>query len=121
MFISNYVIDAFEEQGWRVVSTGGHDEESYIEIENWSPLGEDLCETIWLYKNESLATAIRRYADDFDPEDHAALLIQSRGKHGIPRGIQAILDDANCIQKMLDDLAEAIEKLESNKLCKESS
>ena len=72
-------VDVIESLGWRILGTNVQDGDPYVEIENWSPAGEDLPETIWVEKGESLAKAAKRWADSFDPDDHVELWVESRG------------------------------------------
>ena len=104
---------AIEDCGWRIIEVGEQNGEPFIDIENWSPLGEDLQETIWLGGSGSLASAARKWADDFDADDHVAPLIESRGQRGVPSSVADLVRDASSIQEMLCHLAAALEDAES--------
>jgi len=57
---------------------------------------------------DELAREVRRYAADFDADEHAAMWVESRGKRGVPDSIRTLIDDADAIQEMLDELADAL-------------
>ena len=93
-----------EERNWVV-----RDYEDGWEIENESPAGEDL--VVWISKDEGgFVEGVRKYADDFDADEHAELYAGMRGKRGVPSSIRTLINDADEIQNMLDDLASALEE-----------
>ena len=102
-------VDVIESLGWRILGTNVQDGVPYVEIENWSPAGEDLPETIWVENGESLAKAAKRWADSFDPDDHVELWVESRGESGVPGTIRELVDDAEAIRGMFIELARALE------------
>ena len=106
-------IEAIEEQGWRLLGVEEQGGCPYVEIENWSPAGEDLPETIWVEDGDTFATAVRRWANSFDKDEHVELLVEFRGKRGVPETIRDLCDDAEEIQRMFNDLADAIESIEA--------
>lgn len=103
---------AIEGCGWSIIEAGEQDGMPFVDIENWSPLGEDLLETVWIKSGETLAEAVRRVADYFDVDEHVAALVPMRGEHGVPSSISALVKDAEEIADMLDKLAEAVEGVE---------
>ena len=83
----------------------------YVEMETSSPLGEDFLMVIDFKE----ADPIHSFLDDLDdyytafvPEEHAALYIDNRGKNGIPGSIRALLDDADDIDGMIEELCIAL-------------
>lgn len=82
------------------------------EFEIYSPAGEDFVFYIPVNDNPlMIVDAIRDYADDFDIDEHVELWIDGRGKNGVPESIRELVEDAEEIKSMLDDLAEAMRKL----------
>ena len=79
-------------------------------LENWSPAGEDL--VFYVDKDEEFVAGVKRLAADFDPDEHAEMWVESRGKNGVPGTIRELLDDAEAIDKMLQDLAAALAETE---------
>ena len=59
-----------------------------------------------------MAEKVEEYAQDFDVDEHVERWIDARkrGVSGVPSTIRELLEDAEAIQKMLNDLAEALNK-----------
>ena len=80
-----------------------------VEMEKYSPLGEDFSMTIYFDKEDSVNTfmdGLKEYYLHFDPEDHAAMWIENRGKNGTPNSIRDLIDDAYAIKDMIQELYE---------------
>lgn len=99
------LVEMAESMGWiwRDCTDGS------VELENWSPAGEDL--NVSLYEKDVIRE-MREYANDFDPDEHAEMWIEVRGKRGVPNSIRTLIDDADEIEKMLETLADAFEEVE---------
>lgn len=98
-----------EDHDWNIIDVSEQDGTPYLEIESWSPAGEDLCETIWIRDGQTLAEAAREWADSFDKDDHVELWVEFRGKRGVPRTARELVEDADAIQDMFNNLADALE------------
>lgn len=110
--LSEKVNDVLENNGWKLCSVEKQDGEYWAEIENWSPAGEDLVETIWFDgTSKGFCRAVAEYAADFDPDEHAELYVNMRGERGVPNSIRALINDADAIADMLDTLADELGKL----------
>lgn len=96
------LIEAAESLGWSV-----YEDEGGFEISKYSPAGEDFSFFV-PGKAKSLVNQVARYAADFDADEHAEMWVESRGKNGVPDSIRALIDDADAIQEMLDELTEAL-------------
>lgn len=99
--------DVLDDLGWFV----GYPDEETVEIENYSPLGEDIFEDISL---ATFSEDIQEISDRFDVDEHVEKLIiaKNNGVRGIPNSIQDLLDDAKAIKKMYADLAAAVKAAE---------
>lgn len=78
-----------------------------------SPAGEDFGFTIEVKdKNnlEEIKKEIRKYADDFDIDEHVEMWLPHRGKGGCPNTIKDLLEDAKDIKEMLEDFAKFLEE-----------
>lgn len=95
------LIDKAEELGW-----WSHIYDDCIEIGKASPAGEDFFFTV--NEKENLVREVQDYATDFDADEHAEMWVESRGKRGVPSSIRTLIDDADAIQEMLDELAAAL-------------
>lgn len=94
-----------EDLGWVVREYG----DSY-DICQYSPAGEDFSFSI---SKKHVAQEIIEYAENFDPDEHAADWIESmRTVRGVPQSVRALIDDADAIKEMLDELARAIDAIE---------
>lgn len=82
-------------------------ERNYVELEKYSPEGEDFSMIIDFDKEDvidSFLENLKKYESSFDPEEHAEMWIESRGKNGVPNFIGDLLDDAEAIKKMIFEL-----------------
>lgn len=106
------VMDVLEACGWRLNGIEKQDGEYWAEIENWSPAGEDLPETIWYDgTGKGFVEAVREWASDYDADEHAEMWIEFRGTRGVPNSIRSLVNDADAIGGMFDDLAEALSRV----------
>ena len=112
--LSKNIIETLEGKYW--ILCGEISEQNgqyYVEIENGSPLGEDIVETVWFDGTDiGFIEGVRELADSFDPEEHAEMWIEGRGKNGVPESIRDLLDDADAIKEMLNELADALENID---------
>jgi len=74
------------------------------EFSQYSPAGEDFNFSIETGTDVKVAKQIKDYADNFDPDEHAEMWIKAR-EHGQPKSIRVLIDDAEAIQEMLQELA----------------
>lgn len=76
-----------------------------------SPLGEDFTFTLWYEDNaESFSEALTKYAEDFDPERHAAMWFNNGDpKPGTPSSLEDLLTDAKAIKIWLKMAAGYVE------------
>ena len=101
------IVEIAEAQGWGVSIIDGE-----YEFETYSPAGEDFIFYIPVSDDPSrIVASIRDYADNFDVDEHIELWIGSRGQNGVPSSVRELVEDAEEIKSMLDDLAEAMRKL----------
>lgn len=100
----NKVIDKADTLGWYCRIS---DDE--LMFEKWSPAGEDF---VFYVSTENPTRGVRKYAFDYDADEHAEMWVGSRGERGVPYSIRTLIDDADAIQEMLDELADALEEVE---------
>lgn len=96
-------IKAAEGLGWIVKIL-----EDTILIEASSPAGEDL--PLEIPKDEDVVEWLKRNAESFDPDENVALWIDHRGKDGVPQTARELVEDADAIAKMYEELAKAAEE-----------
>lgn len=96
-------VDAIENAGWMILD---NEDDVGVELEQYSPAGEDF---VFYSDLDDFPDSAIQYARDFDVDEHVVDKIEVRGQGGCPSSIQELLDDAVAIQKMLNDLADALE------------
>lgn len=97
-------IDILEANDWSISS---YTDDGRVELEKFSPAGEDF---LMCVEVEDFSEAVREYANDFDVDEHAVMWIEIRGEDGVPSTIREIVEDAESIQKMLNELADELEE-----------
>lgn len=98
-------IDILEENNWSVSS---YTNDGRVVLEKYSPAGEDFSIIVEV---ENFTESVREYANDFDADEHATMWIEARGRvKGVPNSIRELIEDAEAIQEMLNELADALEE-----------
>lgn len=91
--------------GWHECDDGS------IELENWSPAGENIIVTL---AGKDIVEEMTRYSEGFDVDEHVAPLVEIRGTRGVPDSILVLVEDAKEIEEMLDDLAGYFQLVEAD-------
>lgn len=88
-----------ETLGWNVYCG----DDGYVELYQRSGAGEDFLFTV---SANNLIEDVKDYAESFDSEEHAAMWYDAkqRGIRGVP-SLHELVEDADAIQEMLEDLA----------------
>lgn len=97
-------IEVCEANKWYVHENGAGD----FEIETYSPAGEDVIVPVYVEdeNNAEYWKEVFEYEDNFDPREHAIMWYgQNRGE---PSSLLDLLDDAEAIKKMLEQLWRAL-------------
>lgn len=103
------IMDVLESLDWELNCVEKEDGKYYAEIENYSPAGENLVETIWYNgTGKGFIEAVQEWASDYDADEHAEMWIGLRGQRGVPNSIRVLANDADEIGEMFDDLAEKL-------------
>lgn len=95
-----------EKLDWSVTDTG----DGNIELEKYSPAGEDFSITVGA---EGFVDNVKAYAASFDKDEHIEMWIKARssGTRGVP-STRELVKDAEAIDKMLQELAAALQEAE---------
>lgn len=95
-----------EDLDWEVHECG----DGTVELEKYSPAGEDFHFCI---NCDDVAANVREQWRSFDPEEHITELIVAKrnGLAGVP-DIKTLCHDADAIEEMIAELAEALEEAE---------
>lgn len=108
---------AIENHGWNITAYN----DSYWDISQFSPAGEDFFFTI--NHNNSVKKAIEeisQYANDFDVDEHIEMWVEARqidNNHLNVPSIRRLAEDAESIQEMLDDFAMYCNTLDFSSNC----
>lgn len=81
------------------------DSDGSLELKKYSPAGEDF---VFYVDGMDIPREVAKYASGFDVDEHVELWIAGRGKGGCPETARELVEDAEEIQKMLDELAESL-------------
>lgn len=86
------------------------DGDGYVQLGKCSPAGEDF---FIIVNAGNLVDEIRDYSNSFDTERHVHDLLDAKdnGFGGVP-GLKELVEDADAIQEMLEELADALEAVE---------
>ena len=91
-------IAVLEKMDWSVSS---YTDDGRVEIETYSPAGEDF---LMCVEVENFPRAVAEYAAGFDVDEHIEMW---SGTNGVPSA-RELVHDAEAIDKMLDELADAL-------------
>ena len=118
MKLSDNILMILENNGFSINEVRIQDGVYYVEINQYTPEGEDWLETIWFNgTKEGFVKSFQKHARDFDPEDAAEVWIPLRGKNGVPHSIKDLLKDAEWKKKTLLNTARQL----NNKIFEESN
>lgn len=116
MKLNEKIIEVIENNGFCYSAVMEYDNKFYIELYQNTPAGEDWHVIIWFDGSDNgFINSFRRYSESFDVDEETEVLVESRGKHGVPISISLLVKDAEwkkeALWKMLNDL----EDLDENK------
>ncbi len=105
--IPQWFIDAVEELDWSCTDTGRD-----VELENWSPAGEDLI--IYAEKSDLVGSLFDNY-QCFDKGEHIKTLLDAKanGFSGVP-DVDVLVEDADDILQMYKELADKVAEAARN-------
>lgn len=111
--LNNKVVDILE---GRDISYTIYEQDGkyYVETEFLSDLGEDVVDDIWLDLgeqdiNKAFIKAYRKFAEEYDPDEHASQYIKIRGKYGVPDDVYLLIQDAKDIGQFYKTVADELE------------
>ena len=120
MGLLGQVLDTMTSLGWGYSETNYSNDEVGYEFENWSPAGEDLildacCGKKDLSddeKGKNLIEDIVNYCDSFDVDEHVEMWLGARDSvRGVPQSARALVDDADAINDMYQEIVKALRSL----------
>ena len=101
--LKDSLLEVLEQNDFTVSEITQYDEETFsVELEWYSPAGEDYILAIYYDgTDENFVGEYDMAACNFDPDEHAAIIVDCRGENGVPSSIRALIDDADAIQDKL--------------------
>lgn len=108
------IIDVMEDLGWNIQEYNTNDKDyTCLELQTYSDLGEDFNFEIEFKKDDKqdFLNELREYVNYFDVDEHAEQWISIRGTRGVPSSIRALIEDAESIKEMLQELLFEVEKV----------
>ena len=102
--------EIIEEFGWQIHECNFAGGKKGYELEKHSPAGEDFIVSVEAETEEEFAENVRIYAAEFDPEEHIEMWAAAKydGKDSTIPSIKELVEDADAIDKMLQELAAAL-------------
>lgn len=111
MYLNNEILEIIEKRGFIYNEYQEKDEDVYIELNQYTPAGEDWQRTIWFDgTDEDFINSMRKFVYEFDVDEEVEIWIGSRGKNGVPSSIKVLVEDAEWKYKQLENLLEALER-----------
>lgn len=112
------LLDKAEDLDWScsVYVEPGRNSRTYVEMEKYSPAGEDFSMVIDFDADDQAASFLRKlwnYTDNFDVDEHVEMWLPSMGEGGCPSTIKELLKDAEAIARMIKDLHKELVNIES--------
>lgn len=106
MTLQEKLIEKAEDLEWSVTVDDG-----LWEFEKYSPAGEDF---VFSVDDPDIVAGVKDYYENFDPEEHATdmVIAKRNGFAGVP-DLRTLCDDADAIDEMLHELADAFRDVES--------
>lgn len=110
------ILQKAEELDWTstVWIESSQNDRTYAELGKHSPAGEDFSMVIDFDKEDQADTFIsdlREYWDNFDVDEHVEMWLPSRGKGGCPSSVRELVEDAEAIEKMIEELLDVLDEL----------
>ena len=111
--LHNKIIDVIEKHDFSVGKIQKQRDEFYVEINQYTPAGEDWWETIWFDGTDNgFIRAVRERYRDFDVDAEAEVWIERKGKNGVPDSIRELIEDAEWKAIKLGELSDELDELE---------
>lgn len=110
------ILQKAEELDWTstVWIEPSQNDRTYAELGKHSPAGEDFSMVIDFDNEDQADTFIsdlREYWDNFDVDEHVEMWLPSRGKGGCPSSVRELVEDAEAIEKMIEELLDVLDEL----------
>lgn len=116
MELNKKIVDVIENNGFCYSVVMEYDNKFYIELYQDTPAGEDWHVIIWFNgSNNGFINSFRRYSESFDVDEETEVLVESRGKYGVPSSISLLVKDSEWKKETLGKMLNDLEDLDENK------
>lgn len=110
--LNGKVLEVIEENGFGYSEIKEQDGQFYVELNQYTPEGEDWHETIWFDGTDAdFVKALRNRIKNFNIDEEVEKWIPSRGKNGVPEKISDLIKDAEWKLEELRDLCYELESV----------
>ena len=113
MELNKKIIEVLENNDIKVYDVCEQDGEFYVELEHYTPAGEDFVFLIWFDgTNEGFIDKFYEYYQCFDVDEEASIYIENRGNNGIPSSVRTILEDQEYKEEFLHNVGKELNNLD---------
>ena len=107
--LKDRLYEAADKLGWNIIE----DDDGGVDFRQGSPAGEDF--GFYIHAGDDIVEETIRYAGDFDVDEHIEMWAEAKrgGTSGVP-SIRTLVEDADAIQEMLDELAQKFATVQRN-------
>lgn len=99
-----------EKCGFNVEEPQQQGKEWYIELQQYTPAGEDWWVTVWFDEPNGILESVESLYADFDVDDEAEKWIEGRGKNGVPSSIKVLVEDQEWKEEKLHELCLTLQR-----------
>ena len=111
--LNDEIEERLDDNDYSIVNIDKHGDKYVAELETYSPEGEDVIIDIFYDGTDGdFIRQFREYANDFDPDEHAEMWVEGRGKNGVPESILDLINDAQAIKDDLLHMADILEGID---------
>ena len=82
----------------------------YIELQQYTPAGEDWWVTLWFDEPNDIKESVESLYADFDVDEEAEIWIEGRGKNGVPSSIKELVEVQEWKEEKLHELCLGLQR-----------
>ena len=109
MKLSDKIIEVVEKEEFSIGEVGKQNEEYYVDINQYTPCGEDWWEVIWFDgTDKGFIKGVRARYENFDVDEEVEPYIECRGENGVPSSIKDLVEDGEWKKEKLGELKDEL-------------
>lgn len=110
--LSKEIVEIIENNGFYATKIEENEVDYFIELNQYTPLGEDWFFTIWFDgTNKDFIKQLYDFYENFDQNEEVKQYIKIIGSYGVPNDVQALLDDQKWKKDKLEQLSQELNNL----------